>query len=401
MDEVKAKYEGRWSMDEVKSQFRTMREYVEDVIGKEGPIPFSRYMELCLYGEAGSPPGFYTREREQFGKAGDFYTASDVHAVYGRLLARQFEQMWRRMGAPSEVAIVELGPGRGNFAGDVLSWVAKKYPEFGAALKYVMVEASASLRQKLREKLPDEIETRRVNLVETVEQAFADLPKQVIVFGNEFFDALPTEVLDQRGELRVGAEDGRFVEKFVTPSREVMEFVKKYAVQPEEGERVDAPLVAQSYMERIAELMRQKVGYCVFVDYGYVRHEMLGGRHMGTVTSFHRHTVCDSPYEAPGEQDITVHVNFTALASAARGAGLEPLAWVSQAQFLIGIGEESQFAEAFEGCSLPQEHAKRAMQLKHLITPEGMGEAFHVLVLARAVSGELDGLKFLRESNRI
>ncbi|HET9698346.1 MAG TPA: hypothetical protein VFP40_15850, partial [Terriglobales bacterium] len=88
----------------------SMREYVEQVIRREGAIPFSRYMRLCLYGETGSPPGFYTREREQFGKAGDFYTSSDVHAVYGRLLCRQFEQMWRTLGSPSELAIVELGP---------------------------------------------------------------------------------------------------------------------------------------------------------------------------------------------------------------------------------------------------------------------------------------------------
>jgi SAM-dependent MidA family methyltransferase len=143
----------------------------------------------------------------------------------------------------------------------------------------------------------------------------------------------------------------------------------------------------------------------VFVDYGYVQEEMFAGRHMGTVTCFRRHTVCDSPYESPGEQDITVHVNFTALADAARQKGLDPLAWVSQAQFLMGIGEESEFAEAFEDCKLPQEQAKRALQLKHLITPEGMGESFHVLIVAANLDKEkaarLDGLKFVRLSNRI
>jgi SAM-dependent MidA family methyltransferase len=132
---------------------------------------------------------------------------------------------------------------------------------------------------------------------------------------------------------------------------------------------------------------------------------MFAGRHLGTVTSFRKHAVSDTCYEAPGEQDITVHVNFTALTDAARQQGLEPLAWVSQAQFLMGVGEESQFAEAFEDCKLPQEHAKRALQLKHLITPEGMGEAFHVLVLAANLDKEkaarLDGLKFVRLSNQI
>ncbi len=383
----------------------SMRGYVEQVIRREGPIPFSRYMQLCLYGETGSPPGFYTREREQFGKKGDFYTSSDVHAVYGRLQCRQFEQMWRMLGSPNELAIVELGPGRGLFAQDVMAWAEKKFPEFRKALRYSMVEASASLRERLGQRFAEEIATGKCEIHESLEQAFAALPEFVIIFANEFFDALPAEVVDDRGEVRVDAHDGQFVEKFVPPSQQTSDFLKKYAVEPQEGERVDAPLIAQEYMTRIAENMRGRRGFGVFVDYGYVQQGMFAGRHMGTVTCFREHTIADSPYDAPGEQDITVHVNFTALADAARQHGLEPLAWMTQSQFLIGIGEESQFAEAFEECRLPQEHAKRAMQLKHLITPEGMGEAFHVLVVGANVDKEkaarLDGLKFVRPSNQI
>src|SRR5512140_1437315 len=124
-----------------------LRQKISEVIRREGPISFSRYMEMCLY-EPGL--GYYARPREQFGKAGDFYTSSDVHAVYGRLLCRQFEQMWRTLGSPSELAIVELGPGRGLFAQDVLAWAEKKFPEFWKALCYLMVETSASLRERLK-----------------------------------------------------------------------------------------------------------------------------------------------------------------------------------------------------------------------------------------------------------
>jgi SAM-dependent MidA family methyltransferase len=397
----------------------TLREYIEDEIRRDGPIPFSRYMELCLYGAPDSPPGFYARNREQFGKAGDFYTSSDVHAVFGRLLARQFEEMWRLLGSPAEIDIVELGPGRGLFAQDVLDWAGKKYPEFSPAIRYRLVETSAGLRDRLQQRFAA---NHNVSLHDTVEKAFAEAGSNVIVFANEFFDALPTEVLDNRGELRIGTEAGRFVESFVPPSRELTQYVERFAVRPGEHERVDAPLVAQAYMERIARLMgapfkpsvglsgvvgvqSQRRGYCVFIDYGYVQEEMFAGRHLGTVTSFRQHTISDSPYEAPGEQDITAHVNFTALAAAARAHALEPLAWITQAQFLMGIGEESQFAEAFDGCKLPQEHAKRALQLKHLITAEGMGESFHVLVAAgnldQQKAAQLSGLKFVRPSNRI
>ena len=380
----------------------TLREYIESEIRSRGPIPFSRYMELCLYGAPGSPPAFYTREREQFGKAGDFYTSSDVHAVFGRLLARQFEEMWRVLGTPEPMDILELGPGRGLFAQDVLDWAGKKYPEFARAARYKLVETSAALREKLRERFAGQ---DNVSLHDTVESAFEAAGDHVVVFGNEFFDALPTEVLDHGGELRVDVEDARFVERLVPARQEVSSFVERYAVCPAEHERVEAPLIAQSYMERIAQLLRERHGYGVFIDYGYVQEEMYAGRHLGTVTAFRQHSISDSPYEAPGEQDITCHVNFTALAGAARAHGLEPLAWVTQAQFLMGIGEESQFAEAFEGCKLPQEHAKRALQLKHLITPEGMGESFHVLVMAanleKEKAAQLSGLKFVRPSNRI
>lgn len=382
-----------------------LRAYIEEVIAREGAIPFSRFMRICLYGEPESPPGFYASQREQFGKAGDFYTASDVHAVFGRLLCRQFEQMWRAMGSPHRLTIVELGPGRGLCAEDLIAWAGKKYGEFAGAMRYSLVEASASLRDRLRRRFEAEIVAERVAVFERMEEAFACTAENVIVFANEFFDALPTEVLDARGEVRVDVLDGEFVETFAPATPEVRAFVEKYAVQPEQGERVDAPLLAHEYMERIAGLVAGKCGYCLFVDYGYVRQEMFARRHLGTVTSFRRHTIADSPYHSPGEQDITVHVNFTALADAARQHGLDPLAWITQAQFLMGIGEESQFAEAFEECRLPQEHAKRALQLKRLIAPEGMGESFHVLVLAanldKEKAAQLDGLKFVRPSNQI
>src|SRR5215510_1191617 len=105
----------------------SLRRVIEQEIRDRGPMPFSRYMELCLY----HPEfGYYARPVEQFGKAGDFYTSSDVHAVFGRLLARQFQEMWRMLDSPAEVEVVEFGPGRGLFAQDVLDWSQKKFPDF-------------------------------------------------------------------------------------------------------------------------------------------------------------------------------------------------------------------------------------------------------------------------------
>src|SRR5208282_2177513 len=180
-----------------------LREKIEQEIRERGPIPFSRYMEMCLY----DPElGYYSRHAAQFGKAGDFYTSSDVHAVFGRLLARQFDQMWRALGSPEHITLKELGPGRGLFAQDVLDWSGKKFPEFFCAVRYILDERSPALRQGIQSTLGRHFASGRARL------SSENVDTPVIVFANEFFDALPVEILSLEGSLRIDARDGRFVE---------------------------------------------------------------------------------------------------------------------------------------------------------------------------------------------
>jgi len=448
-------------------------------------------MEMCLY-EPGL--GYYARPREQFGKAGDFYTSSDVHAVFGRLLARQFEEMWRALGAPKRIDLVELGPGRGLFASDVLDWSAKQFPEFALALRYVLVEQSEHLRERLQERLAEHIAAGKAKVCDSLESAGAEAPAghvsslqdsgssstpipsaegaglssaappvrvstereprgkptgrpgaeasdpkaaeehgpeglhgpreaessrrerhslarhgaeggilgdepkdphqsrsdgtdhiPLILFANEFFDALPVDIVDHRGSVRVAEEQGRFVEQFVPPSTEELAFIDRYSVHPEPGERVEVSLVALDWMERIATLFQDRRGFAIFIDYGYTREEQLAGCHRDTLMTYREHRASPSPYEAPGEQDITAHVNFTALRSHAAETGMNDIALLTQTQLLLGIGEETQFGDAFQDCKLPQERAKVALQLRHLLSPEEMGEKFHVLLLANGV----------------
>jgi SAM-dependent MidA family methyltransferase len=424
----------------------SLRSIIEQDIRAHGPIPFSRYMELCLY----HPElGYYSRRAEQFGKAGDFYTSSDVHAVFGRLLARQFEEIWRALDSPAEIEILELGPGRGLFAQDVLAWSEKKFPEFFRALHYSLAEQSPKLRDRLRGVLAGFLESGKASSVsenavekrdhrrlmpwfsdasggaaeaaisrnaagsfyaDTAKAATATVPGNpleqrelaaevpVIVFANELFDALPVEILSPQGALRVSVENGRFVETWVPPCPEELDFLDRYGVHPEAGEHIEVPLLAHRYMAGLAASLR--AGMIIAVDYGYTRQEQLSGRHRGTLMAYRQHSALLNPYDAPGEQDLTAHVNFTALSAAAEENGMQAQPLVTQSQFLMGIGEANHFADAFEDCVLPQERAKVALQLKHLVTPAGMGETFHVLVASKGLAPArvegLSGLSFAK-----
>jgi SAM-dependent MidA family methyltransferase len=373
----------------------SLREKIVREIRECGPIPFSRYMELCL-----SDPelGYYSRNAEQFGKAGDFYTSSDVHAVFGRLMARQFEEMWRALGSPAAIQILELGPGRGLFAQDVLDWGEKKFPDFFRAVRYFLLESSPKLRERLREKLSSRFQQGKASLVEpaTLARVLAETP--TIVFANEFFDALPVEILTINGAVRVTERASNFEELYEPASEQELEYLDHYGIQPEPGERIEVLLAAQQWMEEIC--CHLKTGFVLVVDYGYSRQEQLAGRHRGTLMTYRQHSASPDPYQAPGEQDITAHVNFTALTAIAQENGLDVQPLLTQSQFLLGIGEPNQFADAFEDCRLPQEKAKVALQLKHLITPSGIGETFHVLFASKGVGPRLvqglSGLNFAR-----
>lgn len=388
----------------------TLRRQIEEEIRVRGPIPFSRYMELCLYDPA---HGYYSRQAEQFGKAGDFYTSSDVHAVFGRLLARQINEMWRTLDCPAQIEILELGPGRGLFARDVLDWSRKKFPEFFAALHYTLQESSPALRAKLDENLREHIAQGKAALSQQQENSLLEtqlaasrgapwvhrsLASEIplIIFANEFFDALPVEILSSRGKLHIGLENDRLHEIWLPPSADELEFLDRYSVHPETGERIEVPLIAQDWMNQIAGSIQR--GFVLVFDYGYTRPEQLAGRHRGTLMAYRQHSASPNPYQSPGEQDLTAHVNFTALAAAAEQRGMSPHKLLTQSQFLMGIGQQNQFADAFEDCRLPQERAKVALQLKHLVTPAGMGETFHVLLASRGLpldrTSSLSGMSF-------
>jgi len=358
-----------------------LREFIVEEIRRHGPIPFSRYMELCLYHPEW---GYYARPHEKFGKAGDFYTSSDVHAVFGRLLARQFEELWRALGEPARLEIIELGPGRGLFARDVLDWSQKKLPKFFAALHYTMVESSSKLRLRLFDTLRDHISRGKVEVGEKAPVG----RENAIVFANEFFDALPVHILVWRSD--------RWAERYVCLNGDTLAWCEGRPSSPavksfmgfytnrgvdEESCQVRMGEVAPeaaTWVRRIGKIIKR--GELLVLDYAYTQREWEKGRFPeGTAMEYRKHRASQNLLDHPGEQDLTAHVNLSLLAEAGRTCWLLSDVAEEQGNFLLRLGEKPDFRDIFADCANDLRWQERARQLKTLIVPQGMGETFRVL----------------------
>jgi len=367
-------------------------------------------MQLCLYHPV---QGYYSRNANQFGKAGDFYTSSDVHAVFGRLLARQFDQIWQALDRTPQIEILELGPvaplrpRRPRLVQQEVLRLLRR-PDLHPA-RDLACPASQAARNPARAYWFRQSLRRDGRIHPSAEQSEApadvcrtlapDVP--LIVFANEFFDALPVEILSPQGKLHIALADNRLHEIWLPPHPKELEFLDRYGVHPKPANALLKTNASKSH--RRAGLDRQiasqiNQGVLIAIDYGYTRNQQLAGRHRGTLMAYRHHSASSDPYQAPGEQDLTAHVNFTALAAECEQAGMRCEKLRTQSQFLMGIGESNQFADAFEDCRVPQEQAKVALQLKHLVTPSGMGENFQVFIATRGVNpnkvASLSGLSF-------
>jgi SAM-dependent MidA family methyltransferase len=353
-------------------------------ISANGPITFAEYMEACLYHPE---HGYYSDvKRTRFA---DYYTSVDVHPIFGRLLARQLEQMWRILDRPSEFAIVESGAGIGRLAKHILDFAAKKLPDFYAALRYVAVDRSAARRTVQATTLAAHFAAGRA-------ESSALLPASISVgciLSNELFDAMPVHrVVQQNGELceiYVGAKEGGFVEKLGALSTpRIAEYFASQEIKLQEGQHAEANLAACDWISDAARRLSR--GYFLTVDYGYPARELYNPHRMnGTLLAYRDHKVSEDYYAAPGEQDLTAHVNFTALELWGKDAGLEALGLVPQSRFLLSLGRENQFADLYDAGQSETDRVRAQLQLSSLIHPEGMGETFQVFIQQKGITSAM------------
>jgi SAM-dependent MidA family methyltransferase len=358
-------------------------------IAAHGPLTFAEYMEACLYHPE---HGYYSSAKRA--RFADYYTSVDVHPIFGRLLARQLEQMWRVLDRPPEFFVVESGAGVGRLAKHILDFAGAKLPEFYSALKYVAVERSAARRAAHETTLAAHITAGHA-------ESSAELPPNIsagCILSNELFDAMPVHrVIQQDGklqELNVIRSGELFADHVSgTLSSGIAEYFARQETKLQEGQHAEANLAACKWISDAARRLNR--GYVLTVDYGYPARELYNPhRAHGTLLAYRDHKVSENYYDAPGEQDLTAHVNFTALELWGRDAGLESLGLVPQSRFLVSLGRANEFADLYDAGQSETDRVRAQLQLSSLIHPEGMGETFQVFIQQKGItsSTQLIGL---------
>ena len=355
----------------------------EEILAAGGFIPFSRFMERCLYAPG---LGYYSAGSAKFGEAGDFITAPEIGPLFATCVAEAVAPVFRQLGPAAE--FVEIGGGSGAFAEVML----KRLLALDALpARYAILEPSADLRERQRERLGRSLIPPVLELVE-----WLDGPPEEkwngVLFANEVIDALPTPRFTLReGEVfeeHVALDgEGRFV-RTDRPADALLaasvRHVERYLETPF-AESYRSELLPQLPYWVQAVMGGLQAGAMLFVDYGYPRREYyLPDRDEGTLRAFYRHRVHNDAYLWPGLQDLTASVDFTALAEAGTQAGFELEGYCTQAGFLLGNGLQDRLAEA-------EQRADETLLLRlrnearQLTSPTGMGERFQVMGFSRDV----------------
>ncbi|OGR32968.1 MAG: hypothetical protein A2091_04205 [Desulfuromonadales bacterium GWD2_61_12] len=349
-------------------------------IAAEGGISFAEYMELCLYH---AEYGYYTKARQRIGKSGDFFTSASVHEAFGRLVARQLAEMWENLGQGPFI-IAEQGGGEGDLCLDILRAAAEESPDFFRSLQYRMIEISPDNKKRQKSRLAkyrDKVQWCNLSALAGMQGCF---------LSNELVDAFPVELaVFQRGhwqQVFVSERDGVFVEELrPAATNEIALHFEWLGVEPTTGNRIEVNLAARRWMHQVGKLLSR--GYVLTIDYGYPAVELYAPwRRDGTLMCYHKHTANENPYSMPGCQDLTSHVDFTALQIAGDEVGLKRLFFGEQYRFLMGLG----FVDALLLLQSRATDEKSALALrltlKNLIMPEeGMGGTFKVLVQGKDV----------------
>jgi SAM-dependent MidA family methyltransferase len=359
-------------------------------------MTFADFMDLVLYHPQ---EGYYTSQDAAIGPQGDFVTSSHMGHDFGELLAGQFAELWQHLNQPSPFHLVEMGAGQGLIAADVLAYLEHHHPDCFAALEYLIVEKSDVLRQIQQRRLAQWQGRVQWTTLETT----SDDSITGCIFSNELVDALPVHLVEQTEaglqevfvttngtEAAQEAELEEVLGPLSTPRlAEYFSFVgiDFSTVQYPPGYRTEVHLAALDWMKTVAAKLQR--GYVITIDYGYAADRYYGRvRSQGTLQCYYQHAHHNDPYIHLGHQDITAHVNFTALERQGEQCDLETIGTTQQAMFLMALGLGDRLNDLARIQDTDTATLNMAIQrrdkLHQLINPMGLGN-FIVLVQAKNI----------------
>jgi SAM-dependent MidA family methyltransferase len=352
-------------------------------IARSGPMPFGAFMQMALYHPR---HGYYSGGRERSGWRGHFLTSPELSPLFGELWARGFEKLWRACGSPPEFTVAEVGPGEGGFAAAVLGAAAG---DFGAALRYRLVERVPALQERQRELL----DGHEVSWSSSV----TELPhaEHGVVFANEVLDNLPVHLVERRDggllEVCVDLAGDRLVETLRPPAGdELSDWLQRAGAEVPDGHRFEVTMAAESFVRHCGATFGR--GALVLVDYGAESGE-LALRPRGTLVAYSGAGASEDVLARPGEQDVTAHANWTIVRRTCEEVGLDVVGPTPQREVLLSLGarelgeslraEHSRAAGEGRGADAVRALSRRS-SLGALLDPGGLG-GLGVVVATRGI----------------
>jgi SAM-dependent MidA family methyltransferase len=366
-------------LDRVESDPRLV-DLMREEIKRAGPMTFARFMELALYDPES---GYYRAGSARPGRAGDFLTAPEAHPIFGHAIARHVEDVWRSLGSPAGFTIRELGAGGGALAEGILVGLAADRSPLAPDVRYRPVEVEPRRLDELRGRLAAAGVADRLEIDDRT-------PIVGVVLANEVLDALPTHrVIRRRGRLRevlVGLAESGFVDVEAEPSTAALEErLAAEGIELAEGQPAEVCLAVDGWVtEAAAGLAR---GTLVMIDYGYPASELYDPvrRPVGTLAAYLGQQARADVYHAVGRQDLTAHVDVTAVERAATASGLRHLGTTTQGRLLaaLGAGDLLVALQSGPGAGL-QAYLEARAALVRMIDPAAMG-GFRVMAFGRGL----------------
>ncbi len=342
-------------------------------------ITFAEFMALALYHP---DDGYYSSGQVAIGAEGDFFTACSLGPDFGELLAEQLAEIWLILDYPKPFQVIEMGAGLGYLAIDILNYWQSNYPDLLQNVEYSIIEESPSLMATQQEKLQSFLE----NGIKLNWKNWSDLENTSVkgcFFSNELIDAFSVHQViwqdDQLQEIYVGENQGELIEiiaELSTP--ELLNYFQQVQININsadypESYRTEVNLQAFDWLNRVSQKLKQ--GYLLTIDYGYSAQKYYHPqRSQGTLQCYYQHRYHSDPFVNLGFQDITTHVNFTALENHGQSIGLETLGFTNQGLFLMSLGLGDRLVELSTGKFSVAEIFKRRDALHQLIDPTGLGK---------------------------